>query len=85
LKEFVSKRQSLQNIDFIVLAMNQGLIGDGLSVDCETNYESKVYGVQKENDSNTNRIEFIDKDYKLHDFYVAGRSITELTGYQGFC
>jgi hypothetical protein len=82
--EFVRKRSSLQNCDFIVLAMDRGLIGDGISIDNEDESEKNPYGTIKEgNYSTTNRIEIVDKNGKPHTFYSGHSSLIELYGYQG--
>jgi hypothetical protein len=82
--EFVRKRSSLQNCDFIVLAMDRGLIGDGLTVDSDDIELKKPYGTVKSgNYQTTDRIELIDKNGKTHIFYSGGSVLRELCGYQG--
>lgn len=82
--EFVKQRSSAQNCDFIVLAMDRGLIGDGISIDNEDAEDKNPYGTFKEgNYRTTDRIVLNDKNGRTHIFYSGHSSIVDLCSYQG--
>lgn len=82
--DFIRERTSLKNCDFIVLAMDRGLIGDGVSIDNEDTEGKSAYGTFKEGTyETTDRLEMIDSKGKTHRFYSGYSSVIQLYGYNG--
>lgn len=82
--EFIRNKSNVQNCDFIVLAMDRGLIGDGVSIDNEDVDDKNFYGAFKEGQySTTDKVELVDKYGKIHNYYSGYSSVIQLYGYNG--
>jgi hypothetical protein len=81
LKKFVKYRLNRQNIDFIVLSMYRGVVGDAISIHRRDN---SLYGkFIRGNYQTTDRYEFKDNNGNSHAFYLGGPSIQDLVGNYG--